>query len=95
MAKISERWVEDGDKLIHVKTHDWNPMLDAAEAYRQNGNAEFGESRLIGVIDAALLGEWLKEAGVAWDDTPAKEEIIKRKMLSGDFDKLRVDKGSY
>ena len=94
MAKISEQWVQDGDKLVHVKTHDWNPMLERAEALRQNGNAEFGESRLIGVIDSALINEWLKEAGVAWDD-PAMDDVIKRKMLSGEFDKLRVWEGSY
>lgn len=95
MAKIGEKWVDDGKKIIQVQTHDWNPMLDAAEAYRQNGNEEFGESKLIGVIDAALLGEWLKEAGVAWDDAHAKAEVVKRKMLSGEFDKLRVWNKSY
>ena len=95
MAKIYEEWIDDGDKIIHKKTHDWNPMLDQAEAYRQNGNESFGESKLIGVIDAALLGEWLKEAGVAWDDHHAKAEIVKRKMLSGDFNKLRVWDKTY
>jgi hypothetical protein len=88
MAKISEQWHQDGDKLVHVKKHDWNPMLKQAEEMRQNGNARFG------VIDQALLGEWIKEAGIPWDD-PAVEDIIKRKMLSGDFDKLRVWDGNY
>jgi hypothetical protein len=41
-----------------------------------------------------LINEWLKEAGVAWDD-PAMDDIIKRKMLSGEFDKLRVWEGTY
>jgi len=94
MAKVSEQWVEDGDKLIHIKKQNWNPMLQQAEALRQNGNAEFGESRLVGVLDAALLGEWLKEAGIGWDD-PARGEVVKRKMMSGDFDKLRVWEGTY
>jgi hypothetical protein len=94
MAKIAERWEQDGDKLIHIKTQDWNPMLDRAEELRQNGNADFGESKLVGVVDAALVGEWLKEAGIAWDD-PAVDDVIKRKMLSGEFDKLRVWQGTY
>ena len=50
---------------------------------------------MIGVVDAALLGEWLKEAGVEWHDTDAKAEVVKRKMLSGDFDKLRVWDKTY
>jgi hypothetical protein len=94
MAKIAERWEQDGDKLIHIKTQDWNPMLDRAEELRQNGNADFGESKLVGVVDAALVGEWLKEAGIAWHD-PAVDDVIKRKMLSGEFDKLRVWQGTY
>tara|TARA_R110000803_G_scaffold43869_1_gene93208 strand:- start:37 stop:321 length:285 start_codon:yes stop_codon:yes gene_type:complete len=94
MAKVSEQWHSDGDKIIHVKQHDWSPMLDRAEALRQNGNATFGDSKLVGVIDAALINEWLKEAGIGWDD-PAKADVIKRKMLSGEFDKLRVWEGTY
>ena len=94
MAKIAEEWVRDGDNLVHIKKQDWNPMLDRAEELRQHGNAEFGESKLVGVIDAALINEWLKEAGITWDD-PAMDDVIKRKMLSGEFDKLRVWKGSY
>ena len=42
MSKISEQWIEQDDKLIHVKTQNWNPMLERAEAMRQNGNADFG-----------------------------------------------------
>jgi hypothetical protein len=48
----------------------------------------------VGVIDAALINEWLKEAGISWDD-PARADVVKRKMLSGDFDKLRVWEGTY
>ena len=94
MAKISEQWHKDGDKIVHVKQQDWNPMLNQAEAMRQNGNAHFGDSVCVGVIDQALLGEWIKEAGITWTD-PAVEDVIKRKMLSGDFDKLRVWEGNY
>jgi hypothetical protein len=94
MAKIAEKWVEDGDRIVQIKTQDWSPMLERAEALRQTGNEEFGESKLIGVLDAALLGEWLKEAGIGWDD-PARGDVIKRKMLSGEFDKLRVWQGTY
>ena len=95
MAKISESWHQDGKKIVHVKKHDWNPMLDQAQAYRDQGIDGFGENKLVGVIDAALLGEWLKEAGVAWDDTHAKAEVVKRKMLSGEFDKLRLWNKTY
>ncbi len=94
MAKVSEKWVQEGDKLIHIKKQDWTPNLEHAKMLRDAGCAEFGDSRLVGTVDAALINEWLKEAGISWDD-PARSDVIKRKMLSGEFDKLRVWKGTY
>ena len=94
MAKINEKFITEGDKLIHVKTHDYNPTLLQAEAMRQNGNDTFGESVCVGVIDRAMIGQWLKEAGIAWTD-PAMDDVIKRKLLSGEFDKFRVWQGNY
>ena len=94
MAKISEKFVDQGDQIVRVTQQDWNPMLEQAAALRATGCYSMGESKLVGVIDAALIGEWLKEAGVAWSD-PARDDVIKRKMLSGEFDKLRVWEGTY
>ncbi len=42
-----------------------------------------------------ILSQWLKEAGVDWSDRGAAQEVIKRKMLSGDFAKFRVWEGTY
>jgi hypothetical protein len=41
------------------------------------------------------MSQWLKEAGVDWSDHGAAQEVIKRKMLSGDFNKFRVWEGKY
>lgn len=94
MAKIGEQFYKDGDKLIHVKQQDYNSALNQADDMRQNGNAHFGESVCVGVVDRAMINEWLKEAGVKWTD-PAMHDVIKRKMLHPDFDKFRVWKGNY
>ena len=94
MAKIGEQFYKDGDKLIHVKQQDYNSALNQADDMRQNGNAHFGESVCVGVVDTAMINEWLKEAGVKWTD-PAMNDVIKRKMLHPDFDKFRVWKGNY
>jgi nucleoside permease NupC len=42
-----------------------------------------------------LLGMWLKEAGVSWDDTAAVKDVLKRKLMSNEFSALRVWEGSY
>ena len=54
MAKIAEEWVRDGDKLVHIKKQDWNPMLDRAEELRQHGNAEFGDFPVLLLLLLAL-----------------------------------------
>ena len=43
----------------------------------------------------ALLGVWLKEAGVSWSDTGAVKEVLKENLMSNEFAKLRVWEGSY
>ena len=53
-----------------------------------------GESRLAGEIPLHIVETWAKEAGIKWDD-PAMKDVIKRKLLSGDFDKFRVWKGTF
>ena len=93
--KIRQEYKAEGDKLIVKKTHDYTPELKYARVLRDAGKQAMGESRLIGTIPASLVNEWLKEAGVSWDDTEARQEVVKRKILSGEFDKFRVWEGTY
>lgn len=96
--KIAEKLIYDPveNKFIHKKTHDFTgaeKVAKMASVTTQGGVV--GESRLIGTIPRALVNEWLKEAGVSWDDIEARQQVVKRKILSGDFDKFRVWKGTY
>lgn len=93
--KIGERFIREGDKIVHHKVHDFTAAEHRARVLRDAGKHEFGESKLIGTIDLDMVAMWLKEAGVEWSDTQARAEVIKRKMLSGDFDKFRVWGGTY
>jgi hypothetical protein len=43
----------------------------------------------------AMLNNWLKEAGVAWTDTQAVKDVIKRKLMSNEFSGLRVWEGKW
>ncbi len=96
MAKISESYKFEDDKLIIKKTHDANEMLKDVEHARQHSDNSFGSDyKHVGNVDMALLGVWLKEAGVSWSDTGAVKEVIKRKLMSNEFAKLRVWEGSY
>ena len=95
--KLGEKVLYDHteDKVVVQKTHDVNPEMHRAQMLREAGAGQNGEHRLVGTIPLNLIAEWCKEAGVKWNDTQARQDVVKRKILSGDFDKFRVWKGTY
>jgi hypothetical protein len=86
---------DGGQTLVVEKIYDNEPYLDQVKAIKDAGLGQTGEKRLVGRIPLHILSQWIKEAGLRWDDHDAVREVIKRKMLSGDFDKLRVWEGTY
>ena len=95
MAKISEKIDFEHDHMVIKQRHDVSQSLRDAQTAKDVGVGMSGENRLVGFLDGAVLGAWLKEAGVAWSDTEAAKEVVKKKMMSGEFSKLRVWDGSY
>ena len=94
--KLSEKLIDGEGSTLHVKkTVDPNPTLKNVEAIKQAGVGQTGENRHIGRVPGWLIAEWLKEAGVRWDDIKARDEVIKRKMMSGDYAAFRNWEGSY
>ncbi len=85
----------DGDKFTVQRQYDVNPTLQQAKIIRDSGAGVTGENRLVGRIPMFMVTEWMKEAGVALDDNEARKEIIRKKMLSGEFDKFRVWEGKF
>jgi hypothetical protein len=95
MAKISENISFEHDHMVVKQRHDASQALKDARLARDAGIGMSGENRLVGFLDPAMLGVWLKEAGVAWSDTEAAKEVVQRKIISGEFAKFRVWDGSY
>jgi len=95
MAKVSEIIDFEYDHMVIKQRHDVSQSLRDAQTAKDAGVGMSGENRLVGFVDGAVLGAWLKEAGVAWSDTEAAKEVVKKKMMSGEFSKLRVWDGSY
>lgn len=95
-TKLSEKVSFDDDKLIIKKTFDASHMLnDAKHAREVTQNSFASDYKHVGNVDLGLVGVWLKEAGVSWEDTEAMKEVIKRKLMSNEFSALRVWEGSY
>lgn len=95
--KIAEKIHYDhaNDKVVIQKTHDLSHEMHRANMLREAGVGQKGEHRLVGTIPLTLIAEWCKEAGVKWDDQQARQDVVKRKILSGDFDKFRVWEGRF
>ena len=92
---LSEKLILDDDKLTHVRTFDAEPALDRAQMARDAGKAVQGDNWFVGSVPMPMVAQWLTEAGVSWDDTEAVQDVIKRKLLSGEFARLRVHEGTY
>jgi len=95
--KIKEQVHHDtkNDKIIVESTHDNNPAIERAALLRQAKVGITGDNKLVGTIPIHIIKMWCDEAGVKWGDNEARKEIVKKKILSGEFDKLRVWKGTY
>lgn len=93
--KLQERWFEDDGKLVLHKTHDVTPTLEAVRQLRDAGTDTMGDSKHVGRVPGWMLAEWMKEAGVKWSDNAAMNDVIRKKMLSGEFAALRNWQGSY
>ena len=96
-SKIGEKIeISDNGEINIKRTIDGSQMMRDAEYARQNADNSFGsDHKLIAQVDAALIGVWLKEAGVSWSDTEAANQVVKRKLTSGEFADLRVWQGKY
>lgn len=87
------------DKLVIHKRTDPTPAIAAARVARDIQSAAgqaanpMSDSWHIGRIDAHVLEQWVKEAGLKFSDREAVKELIVRKMNDGDFAAFRVKEG--
>ena len=94
--KISEQVTFSDDQMIIKQTHDATQMLKDAQYARERTDNSFGSDyKHVGNVDMALVNVWLKEAGVAWTDTQAVKDVIKKKLMSNEYSGLRVWEGKW
>jgi ABC-type nitrate/sulfonate/bicarbonate transport system substrate-binding protein len=83
------------DKIEVARTFDNQPSLNRAEDLRKAKIGMTGDNKLVGSIPLNIMAQWCKDAGVKWDDIEARKEVVKKNILSGEFDKFRVWKGTF
>lgn len=92
--KIGERFHDDdGTKFVVQKTFDPNPTLESARLIRNEDQR--GDWRHVGRIPGWLYWLIMKQEGVAVDDVPAQQEVLRKKLLSGDLDAFRNWRGTF
>ena len=92
---VFTRAFQDGDEIRLVRAQDAEPILEGIKDLKSNGFTGTPDFRHVGRIPAVVLEMWLNEAGVSFNDHKAVEEVIHRKLLDGDFAKLRVHEGTF
>lgn len=88
-----ESWSEEDGKLVHKRTVLID--LDRAQMLKDAPAQPVSDSWHVGTIPLIVMEQWFKEAGVSWDDRPACQEVIRKKLLDGDFSKFRVKEGRF
>ena len=86
---------EMAKKIIVKKTHANAPYVNQVAQMKKMGIDGFGENKLVGRVPMHMLAQWIKEAGLDWSDNEAIRQVIRRKLLSGEFDKLRPWEGTF
>lgn len=95
MTEVATRLIQDGSSTHIVRHQDVESILDSAQELRSNGITGSADFRHVGRIPAVVLEMWINEAGVRPDDNEAVREIIRKKLMSGEFQKLRVHEGTF
>ena len=91
--KVSYSFSED--KLLIKKKYANKPYVANVKQMKDMGIDGFGENKLVGRIPMHLMADWIKEAGLEWSDTEAVRDMMRKKLLSGDFDKIRPWEGTF
>lgn len=91
--KIRERVFDDDGRLVIQQTHDASRTMHKARMLRDSGRTLMSDSVCLGTVPGALVAVWAKEAGIAWNDTEALEDLVTRKLMDGEFAKFRVYEG--
>lgn len=87
-------FTQDGQLVYHKQT-DPTASLKAVEMAREATQSPMSDSWHVGRVDAHVLELWLKEAGVKFHEKDKVREVIRKKLLDGDFAAFRVKEGTF
>mgnify|MGYP000081722652 CR=1 FL=1 len=86
---IKQRMIEEDGKLHILRSQDVEPILDQNARLRSADYAPGGDFRHAGRIPFVVAEEWARECGHKIGTKPFAQ-YVKKKLMDGDFAKLRV-----
>jgi len=86
---IKERMIEDGGKLHIIRSQDVQGVLDKNQRARTSELNRHSEMRHAGSIPLVIAEQWSRECGAAIG-TKEFAGYVKKKLMDGDWSKLRV-----
>ena len=96
--RLSRRLILDGRKMHTETVTDVEPTLDRAAMLKsmpENVFEKVMDAWHVGSIPLVLYHQWLREAGVSPADHAAADEVLRKKLLSGEVAKFRVREGTF
>lgn len=95
---ITTRMALDSEgRLIVQRSHDVEPLLDHLAELRAttNGKSKSGELYHVGDLDPVVVEDYIKQAGITFQDFITDDAHIKRILMNPDFSKFRVWQGRF
>lgn len=95
--KLSER-LDIDDHMVHItQKHDVAATLKRAEMMRQARDAgHYGsipkDWKPIATVPAVMVRDWVNQAGLQMHDTEAVQDLLEKKLASGEFSRFIIEK---
>ena len=86
-SNLQTRYFDEDGKIIIQRSQDIEDILEFNKQRNMEGHNRKSDMRLAGSIPFVVVEQWVKESGLK---IGSKEfsEYIKKKLMSGDFNKL-------
>lgn len=88
LTKLREKIEWEGNRLTKIRTYDLAPTLRNVRLARDGIGAKFGQAEKVATIPGWLIEMWCKEDRVPFHDSEARLDVIRRRMMSGEYSKL-------
>lgn len=92
---MKKRFFEQDGNLVYHKQSDPTAVVESAKALNRSGATGFDDNWHLARVPMHLLEQWIKQSGIRFDDRQAIQDMLKKKLLDGDFKDLRVHEGTW